>query len=165
MNPILENLKEKNLKKKVYQRVVSNNMSVVAHKLFKSDKVLHLAFITYRLRRDFGFTDVEVANLTGIPMNTIEKMRTVLKPILESKVLDVLAKMDYQEELLKWDMLGDGHGNKQGYYVIKDHKPWYDDKRYSEKYKEPLIKLGMESEKEYEKKRTEEQSREPGGSN
>lgn len=160
MNPILENLKEKNLKKKVYQRVVSNNMSIVAHKLFKSDRTLHLAFITYRLRRDFGFTDLEVANLTGIPMNIIEKMRVKLKPILESKVLDILAKMDYEEELHEWNMLGDGHGGKQGYYVIKDYPAWYDDKRYNEKYKEKLIKLGTESEKEYEEKRTEKQSRE-----
>lgn len=153
MNPILANLKERNLKKKVYQKIVTNNMSIVAHRLFKEDRTLHLAFIVYRLRRDFGFTDFEVANLTGIPMGILNKMRQKLRPILQTKVLDVLAKMDYNEELNEWNNKNDGHGCPQGYYTVKTHKAWYDDKRFNEKYKEPLIKLGTESEKEYEEKK------------
>lgn len=159
MNPILEKMRDKNLKKKVYQRIVTNNMTIVAHRLFKGDRTLHLAFIIYRLRRDFGFTDFEVANFTGIPVGVINKMRQKLRPILESKVLQTLSKMDYDEDLNEWMMKNDGHGAPQGYYIVKERKPWYHDERYEEKYKEPLIKLGLESEKEYEEKRSKNKSR------
>ena len=40
--------------------------------------------------------------------------------------------------LKEWDELPNGHGGRQGFYVVKEKKEWYDIKN-EEKGKEPFV--------------------------
>ncbi len=147
MNKELAKLKEENKRKKIYSRVLTNSMTIVGHKLFKSDRQLHLAFMIYRLRRDFGFTAWEIANLTGIPTRTIYKFYELLKPILNSEILKTLSNMDYEKDMDAWYTLPSPNGNAQGYYRIKDYPAWYaKSKKWSTA---PSLKIGEDTENKW----------------
>lgn len=100
-------------------------MSAIGYRLFKGNRVVHFAFILYRLKRDFGFTDFEIANFTGIPMSTIQGEMALVKPFLETEVLKMLVKLDKKELLHEWREMSDGKGGMQGYYVVKEEEPWH----------------------------------------
>lgn len=123
-------------------RVLDNEMTVVAHKLFKSNPVLHWAFILYRLKSDFGFTATEIANFTGIPESTLQGRLNIVAPFLETDVLKILSKMDKEGALKEWRELSDGRGGMQGYYVVKEGEPWYE--KYDEKTKERVLNRRMD---------------------
>jgi len=152
MKPILEKLKEENKKKIIYSRIVTNRMTIVAWRLWKQDHKVHLGFLCYRLRRDFGFTWWEVANFTGIPVAELKQMYHKIKPLLDSSVLKILAEMDEEGALKEWRELSMGD-RQQGLYVIHDYPAWYLRTKRAKRYStEPEIKLGTESEKDYTKR-------------
>ena len=152
MIPILEKLHEENKKKIIYSRIVTNRMTIVAWKLWKQDRKVHLGFICYRLRRDFGFTWWEIANFTGIPVYELKVMYEKIKPLLDSNVLRILAELDEEGALKEWREVSMG-SREQGLFVVHDYPAWYSRtdraKRFSTK---PDIQLGTESEKDYDKK-------------
>ncbi len=153
MLPILEKIKEGKLIKKTYSRVLTNKMTLIAWQLYKTNARLHFAFFLYRLRKDFGFTEWEIANLTGVPVLHQNVLFSKVKKILDGEILKTLANNKVEEELEKFRMLGEKGGLPQGYMPVRDDdNAWYLEetrKRYgSEKY----FKLGMESQKEFEEK-------------
>ena len=157
MLPILQRLKEDQKKKVVFSRVLTNRMTITAWRLFKSDSNLHLGFIIYRLKRDFGFTEYEVANFTGIPVSNINNLLKPVRKLIDSDVIRNIAKYDYQydEQLHTWRSLPRGHDLRpQGYYTIKDKLAWFQNtEKYKKRWdKESDIKLGEESEKEWNNK-------------
>ena len=128
-------------------------MTLVGWKLFKDDRRVHFGFVLLRLRKDFHFTDYEISNITGIPMDYLNNFIRVVFPIVDSYILKNLSKLNEEEMLKEWDELPNGHGGRQGFYVVKEKKEWYDIKNEEKgKWKEPFFKLGGESEKEYEDK-------------
>ncbi len=150
MKKELAKLKEENKRKKVYSRVLTNRMTIVGHKLFKSDQHLHLAFMIYRLRRDFGFTAWEIANLTGIPTRQVYKFYERLKPILKSEILKTLARMDYEQDSQAWYSIPSPNGTAQGYYKIKDYPAWYSNASKNKKWSNiPKLQIGYETEKDW----------------
>lgn len=112
---------------------------------------MHLAIICYRLKRDFGFTDYEIANFTGIPTKNFVHWWERVKKLINSKILQTLWHMDFNEELHAWEEIPSGHGGGQGFYVMKDIPEWYLDKN-KKKYGEAVVQLGQDSENEYLKK-------------
>lgn len=151
MLPIMMKLKEDNKNKVgskkpiIYSRILTNRMTIVAWKLFKKDRKLHYAFLLYRLKRDFGFTNWELANFTGMPMDHVNNHLRVIKPIIKSGILKILAKMDDENELREWKEVKH-NGKEQGYYIVKEYPAWYEKpKRITEK---PYFQLGSETEKE-----------------
>jgi hypothetical protein len=112
----------------------------------------------YRMRAEFGFSDYEIANFTGIPTKTINKMMAQTRAILDSDILKILRGIDSRQELHEWRELPDGHGEKQGYYIVKDYPAWYqealEDRRiplndYRDK---PDITIGDKLEAEWDEK-------------
>ncbi len=148
----MKQLKAENKQRKVYSRVLTNQMTIVGWKLFKSDRTLHLAFMVYRLRRDFGFTAWEIANLTGIPTKQVYKLWEKLKPLLNSEILKILGDMDYKGELQAWDEIPFRPGKPQGLHVVRDYPAWYlQTKRYKRWSKKAILGLGNVSEKDWER--------------
>lgn len=143
-----------------FSRTLTNRMTIVAYKLFKQDRQMHLGFILYRLRKDFGFTMWEVANLTGVPVRTIKYFMDLIDPTLESGVLKELKKMDYDKEEEDWLQVTNMNGQGgQGYVFNPKEIPWFVQKKRDEKWGiAPEIQLGGESEKEYDKKVNEKQT-------
>ena len=130
--------------------MLTNRMTIVAWKLFRTSKMKHLGFILYRLRRDFGFTDWEIANLTGIPMTNVSNYLASIKPVLDLEVLDILARMDEKGEIEAWKNIPDNSNFPQGYVMGKEQPAWYEEDKasYGRKrlHKEPYFKLGSETE-------------------
>lgn len=145
--------KNKPYHKKVYQRILTNRMTIAGYMIFNHSKTIHLALILYRLRRDFGFTAWEIANLTGVPVGTLYNYYRKAKVILESEVLKYW-DVDYDEQLKKWLLIPDKGGKPQGYYEeLVDENPWFmNDKRWSDKdYKESNVTLGREGGEQLQK--------------
>lgn len=147
MLPILEKLKEEQKKRVVFSRVLTNRMTITAWRLFKSDRNLHLGFIIYRLRRDFGFTEYEAANFTGIPVKDIHNLLKTVRKLMNTGVIKSIAESDYtyDEQLHVWRSLPRGHDLRpQGYYTITDRLAWYQrTEKYKEKWtREPDFQLG-----------------------
>lgn len=147
MLPILEKLKAEQKKKVVFSRVLTNRMTITAWRLYSRDRVLHLGFIVYRLKRDFGFTEYEAANLTGIPVKDIHNMLKTVRKLINSGILKEIAgyDYDYNEEIHAWRSLPRGHDKReQGYYTISENLAWYQQtEKYKKKWaKEPDFQLG-----------------------
>lgn len=142
----LAKIKEDYKKKPIFSRVLTNRMTIIGWRLFKSSHRLHLALIIYRLKRDFGFTEWEIANFTGIPVRDIHNFMRKFKPLLDTEVLKVMAELEYtyQDKINAWMSLPRGHDSRpQGYYIIKDYPAWYENtKKYKRWVEEPGIKLG-----------------------
>lgn len=153
MNKLLATIQDQNKKKIIYSRVVTNKMTAVAWKLFRTDRSLHFGLILYRLRRDFGFTWWELANFTGIPEAHLHQFYKIVKPYLEAHIFKTLARMDEQGELDRWRDLPAGNGKSQGYYIPRDAPAWFQYRKRAGRWQRPPdIQLGMESEKEYQDK-------------
>lgn len=152
MLPILEKMAEETKEKIRYGRVLTNKMTIVAWKLFQHDRNLHYGFILYRLRRDFGFKDWEISNLTGIPVTQIRHYITRMKPILDSEVLKFMQRLDFETEEEAFREIHANNGLPQGYY-LKESNPFWAKKGYFRRgftYAPPFFQLGGETEKEYE---------------
>ena len=162
MNPLLSKIKSQKkdrlkFSKKAgkllpigYVNVLNNKTTILAWRLFKSDRRLHLGFVVYRFKKDFGFTDLEIANFTGIPVAEVNAMLNKAMPIIKSGILRQMVKFDYNydEELHVWRSLR-AHGRPQGYYIIKDYPAWYEESTFHKKWeKKPDFQFGSESEKE-----------------
>ncbi len=148
MKLLLKTYKEEQKKKVNFSRVLTNRATIIGWRMFQKDRTIHMGFILYRLKRDFGFTDWEIANFTGIPKRDIHNFMRRIKPILDSEVLQQLATMDWIEEEKGWRSIPDGHGRAwQGYYVPK-HIAWYDKGKYRKHREEPLEKLGVKMKKD-----------------
>lgn len=150
---MLPELQEIKRTRKQYSKVLTNRMTIAAWKLFKKDPILHFAFILYRLRNDFNFTAWEIANFTGIPTRQVQYYMKTIKPILDSEVLKVLAKMDYKGELEMWNEHTACNGLPQGYVVVHDYPAHYSMRMMNkERYQTiPEKKFGDVTQKEYEK--------------
>lgn len=147
MLPILQKIKEDQKKKIVFSRVLTNRMTITAWRLFKHDHKLHLGFIVYRLKRDFGFTEYEVANFTGIPVSDIHNLLKTVRKLINTGIIKIISESDYNydERLHAWRSLPRGHDSRpQGYYTIKNKIPWYQEtERYKKEWtKEPDFQLG-----------------------
>lgn len=154
MLPVLQKMKEKNA---TYSRILTNRMTIVGYRLFKHSHKIHLAFIVYRLKRDFGFTWWEVANFTGIPEKKLIEFYLEIKPLLDTEILKYLANLDEEGALEEWRNIPDTRNGKQGKYIVRETKAWFDDMpRTKSRQKEPEFRFGGESEKDYNKT-TEEQ--------
>lgn len=105
------------LQRKTYSRIMTNEMTVVAHRLFKDDKEGQLWIILFRLKQDFGFSYWEIANFTGTPVAKIQKIMTKYKPIIDSKILNSLSKLDKENDQNKWLNMIVNKKHKQGYYT------------------------------------------------
>lgn len=125
-------------------------MTIVGWRLFQSDRVLHFGFVLYRLKRDFGFTDWEIANFTGIPKRDIHNFMRRIKPLMDAEILKSLSKMHWIEEEDGWRSIPDGHGRKWQGYFIKKELAWYNKNKYRKLNKEPHEQLGTDLEKEYQ---------------
>lgn len=147
MNPMLEKIKQVHKKEISYRRILTTRMTIAGHKLFKANRTIHYAFILYRLKRDFGFTKLEIANFTGVTPRNIEMFFTALNPIMESELLKSLVRMNYDKEREEWLEQPRGKaGDKRpmGYWYMEEGK------KIREKWaREPYFKLGLESETEY----------------
>lgn len=100
MHLVLKKIQEENKKKRVYAKILNNQMMIVAWKLFKKDRILHTGFMLWKLHREFGFTAWEIANFTGIPTKTIYKYWESIKPFLNTDTLKYYAKLDKEGRLL-----------------------------------------------------------------
>jgi len=154
MDPMLEHLRDDNKKRKTYSRILTNKMTIVAYKLFCDNPKMHIAFILYRLEKDFGFTQWEVANFTGIPMRYIARWVRNVKRVLDLEVLKVLSRMDFEKEMAAWDNIKDEkeHG-PQGYQ--RDKSPWFLSRKklsYFDINRTPYFAIGGNAEKYYEEK-------------
>lgn len=115
-------------------------------RLFRSNRTLHMGFILYRLKRDFGFTDWDCANLTGIPAKKVGHFLEAIHAIMRSNVLKELAKMDFEEEEQGWRARPYRGGYQaQGYFIPKTDE-WY--AKHKTKRQLPAFSLGAESEAE-----------------
>lgn len=126
MHPILKKIQAQNKKKRVYAKVLNNQMMIVAWKLFGRDRVLHTGFVLWKLHREFGFTAWEIANLTGIPSQTIHKYWEKIKPILNTDILKYYAKIDKEGKLLSKQEYYDLYLQQpKGYHFYDDFPVWY----------------------------------------
>ena len=133
-----------------YIRILSNKMTIVAWKLFKGDRRMHFALILYRFKRDFGFTELEIANFTGMPVEDVHSLLKIALKFMKSDILKIIANTDFEwdEELHAWRSLK-AHGKRQGYYEIKDRPSWYTESRKGKRWRtKPDFQFGGETEKE-----------------
>ncbi len=146
----------KDVELKTYMRIPANRMTIVAHKLYKSDKVLHFMFLLYRLKKDFGYKLYELANTTGIPPHELEPFYRKRIRTLNREVRNILTSMDYDKEVHAWYLIPDGKhkGLGQGYRYASKYLPEWLKKMKRHQYwsAKPDIIVGQESEKEWNKK-------------
>ena len=106
-----------------YVRILTNKMTIVAWKLFKSDRRMHFAMILYRFKRDFGFTELEIANFTGMPVKEVNSLLQIALKFMRSDVLKIIAKTDFEwdEELHAWRYIS---AIRLGARCIGSLRPW-----------------------------------------
>jgi len=111
-----------------------------------------MAFIIVRLKKEFGFTDWEIANFTGIPMRTIRAYRNLVKNVLESEILKILVQMNFDKEESDWRNIGNGAtgGMAAGFLSIQKNNKYRE--RIDKRYADPIVTTGDKLEKEYERK-------------
>lgn len=125
----------------------------MGHKLYKSNKILHLTFLIYRLKRDFGYTLIELANLTGIPPYELEYFYRKYKKTLFDEVRKIISSMDFDKELEAWYLIPDGKhkGLGQGYRHSSKNLPEWLKKmnRHKNWSTKPEFVFGFGGEKEW----------------
>lgn len=122
----LEKIKEE-YKRKTFRRVLTNRMTIVAYRLFKYQPDLHLAFICYRLKIDFGFTFAEICNFTGIPPHTLKSYIHTVARILKSEVLKSLSDEGMEQAIDEWERTKIDEDSTIAYYRDKvgDDDSWF----------------------------------------
>lgn len=113
-----------------WSRILTNSMTIAGWKLFGSDYRLHFGFILWRLRTDFGMSYWELANFTGIPMKPLKKFFETVKPIIQSDVLQIIAKENQDTEIDEWNLIPDTGGLPQA--LTEDG--WYN-KKIAERFR------------------------------
>ena len=151
MNSVVKKWEKDAYPRKQWSKILTNKMTIIGWRLYGKDRALHFAFVLYRLKKDLGFTEFELANFTGMPVDHVNKFMKRMRPILESNILNEMAKVQWEEDEHAWRSIP-AFGLPQGYYIVKDQS-WYDRGLKPMKVKgEPAIRLGRESEKEWEQK-------------
>ena len=158
MHQLLQKMKDNRLELRAkggykeigYVRILTNKMTIVAWKFFKGDRRMHFAIILYRFKKDFGFTELEIANFTGMPLKEVNTLLQIAIKFMRSDVLKIIAKSDFEwdEELHAWRSLK-AFGKRQGYYEVKDRPAWYTESRKGKRWStKPDFQFGGETEKE-----------------
>lgn len=157
LNPIAKKFNENALhmaRAKKFSKTLTNKMTIVMWRLFRSSRTLHFGFMLFRLEQDFGMTEWDVANFTGIPARQVGKFVEATKEIMKSSVLRELAAMDFVEEENGWRALpfryGKRNGSQQGYFIPKTPE-WYAKRRITIRTHKPAFSLGTESNQEIER--------------
>ena len=100
---------------KTYRRILTNKMTIVMYKLFHGDKYLHLAMMLYRLKVDFGFTNIEISNFSGVNPRTVQQYCRRVSKLLESQVKRVYSHANFQKEIEECENRRGIGGSKQGF--------------------------------------------------
>ncbi len=109
---------------KTYRRILTNKMTIVMYKLFHGDKYLHLAMMLYRLKVDFGFTNIEISNFSGVNPRTVQQYCRRVSKLLESQVMRVYSHANFQKEIEEWENRRGIGGSKQGFYSEDEIERW-----------------------------------------
>lgn len=83
----------------------------------------------YRLKRDLGFTDSEVANFTGITPRNVEMLTDYAKKILTSGLIKEFNRLKLDEYALDFAMnrpRSNGRTNTISYQLIREDKNWWE---------------------------------------
>jgi len=169
----LEKMREER-RRKTYLRIPTNKMTIVAARLFRKNPPLHLAFICYRLKMDFGFTVSEICNFTGIPPRTLFYYLSVIRKMLYAKVFDILATEDFQKAIEEWENKDVKNGATIAWYIPQKGTKINKNAKFDEETVEKWGYFGEHSEKfftslfgrfyEYLKQEADQQTENAGGS-